>query len=289
MQGRIWAESAIGAGSTFYFTAKFGVRGAPAAGPDAAEVRELPNVAPQASSSIAPGLRILVADDSEDNRFLILSYLKGTGSYIDVAENGRIALDKFQNGGYDLVLMDVDMPEMDGYAATGAIRRQEQESAAEPTPILALTAHAFADSEKRSLAAGFTAHLAKPIRRATLLEAIGKHAPCRRAEPLPQNIHVTVNASLQDLIPGYLDKRRKDVPKLIEALDSGDFDTVRRLGHNLKGTGAGYGFSALTDMGAAIEEGAKANNGDAIRGTLDELKLYLDQVAWTTDSSVKEE
>src|SRR5438552_12528577 len=164
-----------------------------------------------------------------------------------------MACEKVQTGKYDLLLMNVAMPEMDGYTATRMIRQQESAAGAEPTPILALTAHAFREAVNRSREAGFTAHLTKPIRRATLLEALAKHARVQRIESRPHKIRVTVDASLQDLIPSFLDKRRKDVPKLIEALAAGDFATIRRLGHNLKGTGAGYGFPALTDIGAAIE------------------------------------
>ena len=287
MHGRIWVESTLGAGSTFYFTAKFGVNAAHV--PPAEAMRQAPGVAPAAEARINPGLRILLADDSDDNRFLILSYLKETECLIDIAENGRIAVEKFQTGDYDLVLMDVEMPEMDGYTATHAIRRQEQEAGAQPTSILALTAHAFQEAVNRSLEAGFTAHLTKPIRRSVLLEAIGKHARVPRKEARPHKVRVTVDASLQDLIPSFLDKRRKDVPKLTEALGTGDFDTIRRLGHNLKGTGAGYGFPALSEIGAAIEEAGKANDGSAIRVKVNELMLYLDQVEWSTAGGVKEE
>ena len=287
MHGRIWVESTLGTGSTFYFTATFGVQAAQA--PAAEAMRQSPKVAPAAEAGIAPGLRILLADDSDDNRFLILSYLKGTESSIDIAENGRIAVQKFQPGAYDLLLMDVEMPVMDGYTATRTIRRQEQEARAEPTPILALTAHAFQEAVNRSLEAGFTAHLVKPIRRSTLLEAIAKHARTPRIDPRPTKIRVTVDASLEDLIPNFLDKRRKDLPKLTEALRTGDFETIRRLGHNLKGTGAGYGFPALSEIGTAIEEGAKANNGGAIQVKVDELTRYLEQVEWSAASGVKEE
>ena len=293
MQGRIWVESALGTGSTFYFTAKFGLQaGAESAG-GMERMVEAPRAAPAAETHAepapAPGLRILLADDSDDNRFLILSYLKDSECTIDIAENGRIAVEKFQPGKYDLLLMDVEMPEMDGYTATRMIRQQERDMGAEPTPVLALTAHAFQEAVNRSHEAGFTAHLTKPIRRATLLEALGKHARAPRIESRPQKIRVTVDASLMDLIPNYLDKRRKDLPKLFEALAAGDFAAIRRLGHNLKGTGAGYGFPALTDIGASIEEAASTGNAGSVRVTVDELSRYLEQVEWSTASGGKEE
>ena len=125
--------------------------------------------------TIPSGLRILLADDSEDNRFLILSYLNQANAGIDIAENGEIAARMFRSSHYDLVLMDVEMPVMDGYAATQEIRRFERETGAQPTPVLALTRAMIADIEK-SLAAGFTGYLTKPIRKVTLLEAVAGYA-----------------------------------------------------------------------------------------------------------------
>jgi response regulator RpfG family c-di-GMP phosphodiesterase len=192
----------------------------------------------------------------------------------------------FQTGKFDLVLMDVEMPEMDGYTAARTIRQIERTAGAAPTPLLALTAHAFQDAVQRSLEAGFTAHLSKPIRRLALLEAIATFAPEGRAGPRPRKIHVTVDTSLRDIVPGYLEKRRKDAMQAVEALGIGDLTAVRRLGHNLRGTGEAYGFPALSEIGAVIEDGAKAGNGDLIRSKLDELVRYLDQVEWRAANDI---
>ena len=100
---------------------------------------------------------------------LIQSYLKASGYSVDVARNGEVALRKFISGTYDVVLMDVQMPVMDGYSATRRIRQWEAENRARPVPILALTAHALPEEVRKSLDAGCTAHLTKPIRKATLL------------------------------------------------------------------------------------------------------------------------
>lgn len=120
-------------------------------------------------------LRILLAEDSQDNRLLIQSYLKKAPYRVDIAENGEIAVEKFISGEYDLVLMDVQMPKMDGYAATKMIRKWEGEQRVSATPIIALTAHALQEDILMSLDAGCTAHLTKPIMKATLMEAIYEH------------------------------------------------------------------------------------------------------------------
>ncbi len=127
-----------------------------------------------APSQFATGqpLRILLAEDSADNRLLIAAYLRNTPHQLETADNGEIAVDKFTAGRYDLILMDMQMPVMDGYAATREIRRWQSERAMAPVPIIALTASALKEDVQRSLEAGCDLHVAKPVRKATLLAAI---------------------------------------------------------------------------------------------------------------------
>jgi len=120
-------------------------------------------------------LRILLAEDSQDNRLLVQSYLKHTPHHLDLADNGAIAVAKFKARGFDIVLMDMQMPIVDGYAATRAIKQWEKETGRPPTPIIALTAFALREEIQKSLDAGCTAHLTKPIKKATLLNAIQEH------------------------------------------------------------------------------------------------------------------
>ncbi len=117
-------------------------------------------------------LKILFADDSTDNRTLIRAYLRDTPYHLDEVENGRQAIDAFIAGGYDVVLMDIQMPEVDGYAATRAIREFERAHNRPRTPIIALTASVFSDAVRLTRAAGCDAHVAKPVNKATLLRAI---------------------------------------------------------------------------------------------------------------------
>ncbi|MHB8384723.1 MAG: PAS domain-containing hybrid sensor histidine kinase/response regulator, partial [Candidatus Binataceae bacterium] len=117
-------------------------------------------------------LRIMLADDSADNRILVRAYLKNTPYQLDEAENGRVAIDKFLSRTYDLVLMDMQMPEVDGYTATRAIREWERKHNQPRTPILALTASALEDNIHQTREAGCDAHITKPVRKSTLLEAI---------------------------------------------------------------------------------------------------------------------
>jgi signal transduction histidine kinase/CheY-like chemotaxis protein len=293
MDGRIWVESELGAGSVFYFTAGFQV-------PEGESVRPAKEKAPVSRSieemeALTAGLRILLADDSEDNRYLILSYLKGARASIDIAENGEIAARMFRAGKYDIVLMDVEMPVMDGYQATRAVRQFEAETQAQPTAVLALTAHAFTEMNLRARDAGFTDVLTKPIRKTVLLEGILKYAPARRtimasasASPgretppeLPgaaeRNV-IEVEDGMEDVVPAYLEKRRGEIALYSAALDKGDFETVRGLAHKMKGTGAGYGFPVLTEIGSEMEQAAKAGAAAQIRESLERMRIYVGSI-----------
>jgi CheY-like chemotaxis protein len=121
-----------------------------------------------------PPLRILLADDSPVNRVLIKAYFSGTQIKLDEAENGVVARGKFEAGEYDLVLMDMRMPVMDGYATTRAIRAWELANHRARTPIIALTASALEEEVRRCLDAGCDAHLSKPVKRGTLLDSIAR-------------------------------------------------------------------------------------------------------------------
>ena len=124
----------------------------------------------------ASPLRILLVEDSEDTREVIAMFLEGGRYEFDLAQNGAVGVQRFLEGHYDLVLMDIHMPVMDGYQATVAIRQWERERGQQSTPIIALTADAFPEDVDLALDAGCTAHMAKPVRKAALLKAISTYA-----------------------------------------------------------------------------------------------------------------
>jgi two-component system, sensor histidine kinase and response regulator len=127
---------------------------------------------PNTQTGLDKDVAILLVDDSSDNLFLIQSYLKHSGYALDMAETGKVAFEMYQARKYDLVLMDVQMPVMDGHTATKMIREWEKQSDVSPVPIIALTAHAYQEEMQKSFAAGCSDHLTKPIRKNTLLNAI---------------------------------------------------------------------------------------------------------------------
>jgi signal transduction histidine kinase/CheY-like chemotaxis protein len=273
MGGRIWVESTVGEGSRFLFTARLAVS------TDRPQEAVAPVGTRSQSGSEIPAVHILLADDSEDNRFLITEYLKSSPCALDIAENGEIALDKMKSRHYDLVFMDAHMPVMDGYVATRAMREWESVRGGRPLPILALTADAFKEAVAESALAGFTAHLTKPIAKTTLMNAIRQHAsPCDRPVLVAKQPAADVDPSVNHLAPRYLKNVEKDLKALGAAEIAEDYPTLQRIGHNLNGTGGSFGFPRITELGAAIERAAKEREMDGIHGPILELTKYLEQV-----------
>ncbi|HTY55854.1 MAG TPA: PAS domain S-box protein [Candidatus Binataceae bacterium] len=225
-------------------------------------------------------LHILLAEDSEDNRVLVEAYLKSTPYQLESAENGEIAFTKFTSGKYDLVLMDMQMPVMDGYTAVKAIREFERAQSLARTPIVALTAYALKEEVTKSLDAGCDAHLTKPIKKRTLLDAIQEATRSRPDSPARNGgkLIVEIDPDLAPLLPRFLQRKRDDILLLRDHLEQQDYETVRVLGHNIKGEGGGYGLDALTTIGGSIEEAAKIKDPEQLRSLVDALATYLNQV-----------
>lgn len=118
---------------------------------------------------------LLLVEDSEDNRTVMDLFLKNTGYKLEMAENGKEGVQKYVEGEYDLILMDIQMPIMDGYEATKAIRKYEKEHAKKNVPIIALTANAFQEDAQKSFESGCNAHVPKPVKKKALLAAISEH------------------------------------------------------------------------------------------------------------------
>ncbi len=294
MGGSIWAESTPGQGSSFCFVVDL-----PQKVNDARPRKK--EGATCAGRESLPPLRVLLVEDSEYNAFLVASYFKSTPFILDMASNGRHGVDKFSRSEYDVVLMDVQMPVMDGLEATRAIRELEAGSGRH-VPIIALTAHVMGSEVARCREAGCDAHVAKPVARETLLAAImdavkgtpadgaaeavsqssglpGGAAPSHKREEAGAPLRTRdVSEDLAEIVPLFLDATEKNAARMLEASFKGDFQRVRDVAHQLQGEGAGYGFPFISESGKRISDAAKAHDGEGVRREVHDLLRGLEKV-----------
>jgi two-component system sensor histidine kinase/response regulator len=249
---------------------------------------------PESAPARTPGLRqplILVAEDNEVNQLLAVRMLERRGFRADVAGDGRQALRAIQERDYDLVFMDCQMPEMDGYAATKAIREHEGEALR--VPIVAMTAHSMRGDRKRCLAAGMDDYLSKPLDQVAFDAALERWlgAPVKKLE-LPGSEsdgndggaldprtfgrlrdELAESGALPRLAEIFSTQTPERLDELRHAIGSGDHEVVLRLAHTMKGGAASLGATKLADACKALEELAKGGElGDAADTQVDAIE-----------------
>jgi PAS domain S-box-containing protein len=258
--GDIDVQSLPGLGSRFGLTI-------PAGDLVAADFRDgFESVAPEAAArpaaerSVALRGRVLLADDGANNQRVISYYLRKAGLDVETADNGRVAcrmaLDALEAGRpFDVVLMDMQMPEMDGYTAAARLRGKGYAG-----PIVALTAHAMAHDRDKCLQSGCSDYLSKPIDRdllvSTLAAAIGQQRDVAPPAPAPAADDPTgeePDDELRQFLPMFVAQLPGQVGQMQAALADGDLDLLGEVVHQLKGSGGMYGYPDITAAATGVE------------------------------------
>jgi len=241
--------------------------------------------------------RILLAEDGHDNQLLISTVLMRQGLEVDIAEDGEQAVDKAMQAlaeqrSYDLVLMDMQMPRLDGYGATAKLRHKGYSG-----PVVALTAHAMAGERERCLAAGCDEYLTKPIDRPALLSAVKSYlgrTPDAEAQPEAADklasrntgasngpIHSTYanDPDMQELVKGFVGRLPQIVQDIQAAHDADDTERLCRLAHQLKGSAGGYGFLPVSQTAAALEGATRQpESTEELASALEQLQQICKRV-----------
>jgi len=271
MNGRIWVESKLAWGSTFHFTLPL-ERQVEAVPPQAISAPARPPTAP-------PAARILLVEDNPVNQKLALIMLKKRGWEVRLARNGQEAVDLLAEHTFDLALMDVQMPVMDGLTATQLIRQRET---GRHTPIIAMTAHAMKGDQERCLAAGMDAYISKPIRPETLYNMVERFlAPPPSTDGL-QTLLETLGGDrelFQEIVELFLRHYPTELQRLATAVAEQDAPTARAAAHTLKGELAQLGLEEAREFAYQLEQMGRAGQLDGAAGALSELKIELARVA----------
>jgi signal transduction histidine kinase/HPt (histidine-containing phosphotransfer) domain-containing protein/ActR/RegA family two-component response regulator len=229
-----------------------------------------PRARPLAAHVKLPPARILLVEDGESNRKLIRILLTRAGAEVTCAENGQIGCDLALAQPFDVILMDMQMPVLDGYQATIRLRQ-----AGLSVPIVALTAHAMSGDDARCREAGCSGYLSKPVQPDLLLNSVaellrspaGVSAPPATMPPAPEPLYSRLpldDAELREIVDLFIDSLRGKIEALRRAWALADFDDIARLAHWLKGSGGTAGFDEFTEPARQLELLAKARTRERL-------------------------
>ncbi|MRG92392.1 hybrid sensor histidine kinase/response regulator [Polyangium spumosum] len=278
------------------------------AGPRAAIHDEAPRSEKPVDSGAHAGLRVLLAEDNLVNQKVAQKMLATLGCVVTTVDNGRAAVEAFERGSYRLVLMDCQMPEMDGYRATEEIRRREEARGLSRTPIVALTANAMAQDRERALSAGMDDHLAKPIERADLQRMLVRHvALSRDAAGAPRGVSASEDAgpvldarmveglrelgALEEIGRAFLAEVPGRMVGLREASKKRDVVDLERRAHALKGSSGAVGAKRVAETSARLESLARSGAIDGAEELITRLEREFEDFAraiedeWSRDAA----
>ncbi len=206
--------------------------------------------------------------------------LQNLAAEVTIANNGAEALERIATANFDALLMDCQMPVMDGFTATRRIREWESSRGGKRLPIIALTANVMSEDRERCLAAGMDAHLGKPIEVAQVIEALSRFlkAPVRAPAIDRGALKELTGGDAEferELAETFVSSGDQCLAEIIAALKASDFDTVRKRAHSLKGASANIHARELSQAASSLENAARENALPAINGLVTELTEKL--------------
>jgi two-component system sensor histidine kinase/response regulator len=238
--------------------------------------------APQANQ-IFRGNKILLVEDNPVNQRVAQRTLQKLSAEVTIANNGAEALEQIAATAFDAVLMDCQMPVMDGFTATQRIRDSERRRGVKRLPIIALTANVMSEDRERCIAAGMDAHLGKPIEPAQLIDVLsrylkaGARAPAVDREALRQLTGGDIDFE-RELAETFVKSGDQCLADIIAALKASDLDTVRKRAHALKGASANIHAVGLSLAASSLEIAARDNATPTLGGLVEELTEKLEAV-----------
>jgi PAS domain S-box-containing protein len=256
-----------------------------AANPDEIKLRREAAPSPVDSGAIPhlPALRVLIADDDEFNRLVLQRYLPSPPLKVALAVNGRAAVDAVAREWPDVVLLDLEMPVMDGYEAAKRLREIEQEQHRKRLLIVAISSNDEEAIVQRALAAGCDHYLVKPARRELLWQILsGASVPLASggtpAAPTAPSDEILLDPDLEAALPGFLASRREALDEMARALEAGDREAFKRLAHRLAGSFALYGFKWAAIQAKALERDAAEGEAGELAARTAVIRGHLDTV-----------
>ena len=301
MGGEIDVDSEPGEGSVFWFILELPI----VARQIVAPLNNVPDQEDSVNSQQLPQFRgrVLLAEDVEFNQMVACSMLSQFGIDVDVASDGEQAVAAWRDGSYDLILMDCQMPLMDGYQATEAIRQQEQQRGQGRIPVVALTANAMKSDRDKCLESGMDDFLSKPVEMEMLGKILGKSLQSlhQQDDVSSESVVATrqmasVDKSLVDqdkldsmrkmmgpkifeqLVPVFMDSTEKLLDDLLHASEQSDSSQVHLLAHSIKSASANVGAMRLSDLASALEGKARQSDLDEASQSIRQLREMFEDV-----------
>ncbi len=229
----------------------------------------------------AVSARVLMVEDNPDSAAYAKRVLDLGGHRSTLAATMQAAIDAACDEVYDVIFMDVMLPDGNGFDAANRIREFDKAQGRTHVPIIALTAHALEDYRQQALEAGMDDYLTKPIRKETLTAAIAKWGPKSAPPPAAAEPAVAmVDDDIADLIPKYLARANNDVSAAETLLAQNNFAELRKIGHNFKGSGGGFGFPEISRWGKMLEAASQSADAIGANQALAGLRTYLTDVRW---------